>query len=76
MKKVFICFAAVLFFGSCGSSSKLTNTRHPEFALGWKLGAQAYTFNRYTFFEAIDKIKASDLNYVEAYPGQGTRWWL
>jgi hypothetical protein len=46
------------------------NEKTPEETLGWQLGAQAYTFNRFTFFEAIDKIKTCDLNYVEAYPGQ------
>lgn len=42
----------------------------PEEQLQWKLGAQAYTFNRFTFFEAIEKIKDCGLTYVEAYPGQ------
>ena len=44
--------------------------QNPEAKLGWKLGAQAYTFNRFTFFEAIDKIDSCGLKYVEAYPGQ------
>jgi sugar phosphate isomerase/epimerase len=39
-------------------------------ALGWKVGCQAYTFNRYTFFEAVDKVKSLGLHYIEAYPGQ------
>lgn len=38
--------------------------------LGWQLGAQAYTFNRFSFEEALDKIKSVGLKYVEAYPGQ------
>ena len=38
--------------------------------LGWRLGVQAYTFNRFTFFEAVDKIASMNLKYVEAYPGQ------
>lgn len=42
----------------------------PETKLGWKLGAQAYTFNRFTFFEAIDKIDSCGLKYVEAFRGQ------
>lgn len=42
----------------------------PESQPGWKLGSQAYTFNRFTFFEAIDKIKEGGLKYVEAFPGQ------
>jgi sugar phosphate isomerase/epimerase len=36
----------------------------------WKLGMQAYSFNRFTFFEAVDKTKALGLGYIEAYPGQ------
>ncbi len=39
-------------------------------ALGWKVGCQAYTFNRFTFFEAVDKVKSLGLHYIEAYPGQ------
>ena len=37
---------------------------------GWKLGMQAYSFNRFTFFEAVDKTKALEMCYIEAYPGQ------
>ncbi len=36
----------------------------------WKLGTQAYTFNRFTFYEAVDKTKSLSLGYIEAYPGQ------
>ncbi len=36
----------------------------------WKLGMQAYSFNRFTFFEAVDKNKALGMDYIEAYPGQ------
>lgn len=39
-------------------------------ALGWKLGVQTYSFNRFTFFEAIDKAASIGLKYAEAYPGQ------
>ncbi|MCC6491199.1 MAG: sugar phosphate isomerase/epimerase [Candidatus Hydrogenedentes bacterium] len=39
-------------------------------ALGWHVGCQAYTFNRFSFYEAIDKVKALGLQYIEAYPGQ------
>ncbi len=38
--------------------------------LGWKLGCQAYSFNRFTFFEAVDKNKSLGLKYIEMYPGQ------
>jgi len=36
----------------------------------WRLSMQAYTFNRFTFYEAIDKTKTLGLEYIEAYPGQ------
>lgn len=38
--------------------------------LGWKLGVQTYSFNRFPFFEAIDKAASIGLKYAEAYPGQ------
>ena len=44
--------------------------QHPEDGLNWKIGAQAWTFNRFSFAEALDKIDSCDLNYVEAFPGQ------
>ena len=36
----------------------------------WRLGMQAYTFNRFTFYEAVEKTKTLGLKYIEAYPGQ------
>ena len=38
--------------------------------LGWRLGAQAYTFRDRPFFNAIDQIAALGLHYVELYPNQ------
>jgi sugar phosphate isomerase/epimerase len=38
--------------------------------LGWRLGCQAWTFNSYTFFEAIEKTAALGLHFIEAFPGQ------
>jgi len=70
--KIFIFFAGILLlFNSCKSRlyHESINT-YPESKLNWKLGAQAYTFNRFTFFEAIDKIDSSELKYVEAFPSQ------
>lgn len=48
----------------------ISSAQAPENRLGWKLGAQAYTFNRFTFFEAIDKIDSCGLKYVEAFSRQ------
>jgi sugar phosphate isomerase/epimerase len=38
--------------------------------LGWRLGCQAWTFNDFTFYEAIDKVASLGLHYIEAFPGQ------
>lgn len=37
---------------------------------GFLLGPQAYSFNRFTFFEAIDKAIELGCSVIEAYPGQ------
>lgn len=37
--------------------------------LGWKVGVQFYTFNKYTFFEGIDLTRALGLHYIEANMG-------
>lgn len=34
------------------------------------IGCQAYTFNRFTTFEAIEKTKAAGAKVIELYPGQ------
>ena len=38
--------------------------------LGWRLACQAYSFNRYTFQEAVEKNASLGLRFLEAYPGQ------
>jgi len=44
--------------------------RNPEDKIGWKLGAQSYTFRLFSFDEALRKIDSCGLKYVEAFPGQ------
>jgi sugar phosphate isomerase/epimerase len=39
-------------------------------AIGWRLGCQLWSFNRFTFMEAIDKTASIGLKYAEAFPGQ------
>ncbi len=38
--------------------------------LGWRLGCQAYSFNRFSFFEAVDKNASLGLKWIEIFPGQ------
>jgi sugar phosphate isomerase/epimerase len=37
---------------------------------GWAIGCQAYTFNRFSAFEAIEKTAAAGGKVIEFYPGQ------
>jgi sugar phosphate isomerase/epimerase len=37
---------------------------------GFAIGAQAYTFNRFTVFEAIEKAAEAGAKVIEFYPGQ------
>jgi len=59
-----------LILGCATSSRNNVSGVYPEESLNWHLGAQAYTFNRFTFTEALDKIASCGLRYVEAYPQQ------
>lgn len=74
MKTRFLSILFLAFLFSVGCSSKITSSSvsdsYPEEKYGWKLGSQAYTFNRFTFFEAIDKIDSCKLRYVEGFPRQ------
>ena len=64
---VSLCFADCVWSAerSGGRSGRRTFMRDP-----WKLGMQVYSFNRFTFKEAVAKTKALGMGYVEAYPGQ------
>ena len=73
MKNPFLyTILGILVIGiSCSSKNQNQATlTYPETELGWKLGAQAYTFNRFTFFEAVDKIDSCGLKYVEGFSSQ------
>lgn len=65
-----VLVAAFTACKSINSASTTSSSKHPEEKLGWKLGTQAYTFNRFTFFQAVAKADSCNLSYIEAYPGQ------
>ncbi|SDJ99554.1 Sugar phosphate isomerase/epimerase [Pedobacter sp. ok626] len=70
-KIITVITAVVLLFGSaCKVRTSGSGKANPEELLGWQLGAQAYTFNRFSFTVALDKIDSCGLRYVEAFPGQ------
>jgi type 1 glutamine amidotransferase/sugar phosphate isomerase/epimerase len=45
-------------------SARLTPAVHAREKLGWRLGITAYTFHKYTLFEAIDKTAQLGLSYI------------
>jgi sugar phosphate isomerase/epimerase len=45
-------------------SSRLTPAVRAQERLGWRLGVEAYTFHKYTLFEAIDKTAELGLPYL------------
>jgi type 1 glutamine amidotransferase/sugar phosphate isomerase/epimerase len=45
-------------------SAKLTPAIEAQEKLGWRLGIEAYTFQKYTLFEAIDKTAQLGLPYM------------
>ncbi|MGL6193428.1 MAG: hypothetical protein ACRC2T_01240, partial [Thermoguttaceae bacterium] len=38
--------------------------------LGWKVGCQVYSFNKFTFLESVKKNVEVGCRYLEAFPGQ------
>lgn len=74
-RRGFLKATGVLGAGVCMTGSRLLAADLAKGApnaekLGWRLGCQAYSFNRFTFFDAIDKTASLGLHYIEAYPGQ------
>jgi sugar phosphate isomerase/epimerase len=59
-----VCTAVLL---ACGAHAEGMAAAE---SLGWHVGCQAYSFNHFTFYEAIDKTAAAGFHYIEAYPGQ------
>jgi sugar phosphate isomerase/epimerase len=74
-RRGFLKATGVLGAGVCITGSRLLAADLAKGApnaekLGWRLGCQAYSFNRFTFSDAIDKTASLGLHYIEAYPGQ------
>jgi sugar phosphate isomerase/epimerase len=69
-KKRLIVVVTVLLLTAVTSAGE--QKMHPQTDTydGWKLGMQAWSFNRFTLFEAIDKTRSLGLDYIQAYPGQ------
>jgi hypothetical protein len=62
----------LLALSICFAAQAAPLTSHPDTSVydGWRIGPQAYTFNRFTLFEAIDKAQSLGVSWMEIYPGQ------
>jgi len=69
---VALCFVAGGAFGQSDTKAEsfYTGGAPAAEAMCWDLGCQAYSFNRFTFYEAIDKVASMGMHVIEAYPGQ------
>ena len=70
-KRRFIMVLLILS-GFCGFAEGGALEGHPATDAygGWRLGIQGWTFNRFTFYETVDKAASVGLDWIEAYPGQ------
>ncbi len=53
-------------------AQKLPVTDHPvtDAYDGWRIGTHAFSFRKFTFYEAIEKTASLGLNWIDAYPRQ------
>jgi sugar phosphate isomerase/epimerase len=52
------------------SKEQATALNSAKQVVPWKVATIAYTFRKFTFFEAISKTKELGINYIGGYPGQ------
>jgi len=57
-------------FGAVAAEPALAKGAPNAEKIGWRLGCQAYSFNRFTFYEALEKNHALGLRYIEVFPRQ------
>ena len=70
--QVVLLTGMILLLNSSTGAQELPLTYHPATDVydGWRLGMQVYTFNRFTFYEALEKTASLGLKWIEMYPGQ------
>jgi len=70
VKIVFVISLMATVVSPCWGGQMPPVDSHPTIDAydGWRLGTQAWTFNRFTLYEAIDKTASLGLDWIEAYP--------
>lgn len=67
---IILCLATLGVTGLFHSSAAADDAAAAAKALGWRIGCQLWSFNKFTFVEAIDKVSSLGLTCAEAFPGQ------
>jgi sugar phosphate isomerase/epimerase len=65
--RLLVLVTVTVFIVSCGSSQNITKD---EPTRDWRIAIQAYTFKKFTFFEAVEKTSSLGLRYIDAYRKQ------
>lgn len=58
----YLCFLAVSLIG-CAENSKKVEDQNAE----WNMGVALYSFNRFSFADALDKADSAGVNHVEGF---------
>jgi len=69
---IFLLVGLTLLLSSC-QKPQVCREKAPQVSQAhkdWDIAIQAWTFNRYTFYEAVDKTASLGLSHIEAYSGQ------
>src|SRR5438874_8800956 len=70
-KQILSCGSFLFGFMLMANQSNAENMIPDEYKTGgFFIGCQAYTFNRYTLFEAIEKTAQAGGKVIEFFPGQ------
>ena len=67
-----LLLSTVMLLSSSAGASDMPLTNHPATDAydGWRLAVQAWTFNKFTFYETVDNVASLGLNWIEGFPGQ------
>src|ERR1700689_3139553 len=64
----------IFFFTKCNDQSQQqtsdSKTDSTDVTQNWKIGVQMWTFMRFPFVTALDKVDSAGAKYIEAFPGQ------
>jgi sugar phosphate isomerase/epimerase len=70
MRTASICVMVLSVGSGVLAQTGIQGQPKPDVYPGWHLAVQAWSFNRFTLYEAIERTSALGIGWIEAYPGQ------